>query len=176
MSHQIAQSDRPSKRWMNLKVQICVYVSIEIEFALLHKLHHRNPGKKFCDGREAKNRAGRIDRLFLFGVSEAIALLQQHFVILHYQYRCPGNIGALELQRNNAVKERSEVLRIKRMCGWRIRRRCLRSRLLRARSLRRDVNRWLRLLCDRWGKRQQNARNQREDLPGMVPTKGETFP
>src|SRR4029077_13311763 len=38
MSHQIAQGDRPSKRWMNLKVQICVHVSIEIEFALLHKL------------------------------------------------------------------------------------------------------------------------------------------
>src|SRR5258705_11748322 len=44
MSHQIAQRDRLPKRRMNLKVQICVPVSIEIEFALLHKLHHGNTG------------------------------------------------------------------------------------------------------------------------------------
>src|SRR5207245_10244031 len=47
MSHQIAQSDRLSKRWMNMKVQICVRVSIEIEFAMLNRMHHRNTRKTF---------------------------------------------------------------------------------------------------------------------------------
>jgi hypothetical protein len=39
-------ANRPPERRPNLKIQIGIHISIQIQFALLLQLHHGNPGKQ----------------------------------------------------------------------------------------------------------------------------------
>ena len=43
--HQVAQGDGLGKRRPNLKIEIAVHIGIQVEFSLLHQLHHGYPGK-----------------------------------------------------------------------------------------------------------------------------------
>ena len=125
MRHQISNGDGAAKRGANLEVEILIDIGVEIELALLQKLHCGDPGKKLGDGGQPEEGRSRINGLLVLEIRVAVALFEQQFAVLHDQDGGARDVGPFELERKDAVEEGFEVGRAEFMNGGRRRGRSL---------------------------------------------------
>ena len=94
MGHDVAHRDRFSLASRNLKIEVLIYVSIQIDLDLLDELHHGGPREELRCRTDPEPGPLRIDRPTCRDIRVAISLLEEHSTVFHDNHHSPGDIAA----------------------------------------------------------------------------------
>jgi len=84
VGHQVPQADGLAESRRDFKIEILVYIRVDVQLTLFRQLHNRNPSEQFGDRSQTKHRRFGINRFFLRDVRKAVALPQQILAIFHH--------------------------------------------------------------------------------------------
>ena len=118
MRQQILKRDRVRIIFLELeKTQIVIYVFIQPQFSLIHKLQDGDRGEGLRDRREAEDGALRIHRDFLLQVRVAVAFEGDDFAVFHDGNHSARVVKLFHVGGEILVQESSHILRIQRHPG-----------------------------------------------------------
>ena len=92
------------------ETQIVIYIFIQTQFPLFHKLQHRDCGEGLGHGGEAENGVVRIHGDFLLYVRVAVALHGNDFAVFHHGNRGSRDVKLFQVLGEIRVQESSDIL------------------------------------------------------------------